>query len=143
MHMRLMNNFLDMPILLKLVVMVSLAAPVIVIASVLTGSIVPMADHQSPYGNADNLTEVLLVVLSALPISLAAYMMLVKNRGSRFMFVGSWVLICFSPLFLFSVRSQLEVFWLETSFNFVLGGIISIYLFFGSNVRHYFNEVNH
>ena len=132
------KNFFEMPILMKFIVVGGIMAPIISMASILTGQITPYHISSSPLGVADNIFELIIVLTFSIPIMCSAILMVMKLKVSRFAYIISWFLICGSPLALSSVRSQFDTFLMSAFFNFFIGLVIGSYLIISNQVKNYF-----
>lgn len=137
--MSLISNYRAMPMLLKIVVALGLAAPIVALASAVSRLSDTMA-QDSGQSSDMSLFIFVFVVVAASPLCISAFLVIIKHKLSRVSFLGSWGLLCFSPFFLTTVQQEIEVFWLEFTFNLSLGLILGAYLFFSSNVNEYFRR---
>lgn len=134
------QNFIAIPIILKLLVVVGLMAPILVVGSTLTGTIISDHTLKPIYGAASDIIEISIVALCSIPSFVAAIMMLIKISISRFIYILGWILISLSPLSLSIVREDYRSYLLEAGFYLILGLIIAMYLFKERAVNSYFSQ---
>jgi hypothetical protein len=127
-----------MPLMMKFIVVGGIMAPFVIIASVLTGQIAPNHISSSSFGAADNIFELILVLIFSVPIMCSAFLLVMKIKVSRYVYVSSWILICGSPLVLPSVRSQLDIFLVSFFINVFIGLVIGGYFLISKEVKRYF-----
>lgn len=129
-------RLLEMPLFLRLLVLPGMLAPILIALSVLSG--MPEYDKEagSSFGVAHSFSELVLVVLSGLPISVASFLFFLRVKASRVLFVLGWFLVCLSPLFLSAMRSSTEN-GIELLANSLLGIVIAVYLGFSREVSCY------
>jgi hypothetical protein len=115
-------KFDHMPPLMRFLVALGLAAPLFVINVIFTKGV--------------TLASIGLSVLFV-PSFVGAYLMILKSKYSRFLYITGMLLVVFSPCFLPTVSdrylSEIELF-----LNLFFAVIIGTYLFKSSSVSNYF-----
>lgn len=133
-----LNNFYDMPLLLKIIFIAGLVSPVIAFISVISGSLLVSDAPKYEYGAANSLVELLLVIILHVPSLGVSILMLAKNKLARLLFPLGYFIASISPLFLLAFREDVEVAETIASSLFV-GVLISVYLFISKNICKYFD----
>ena len=137
------NNFSIMPFSLKIVCLVSLVSPVLVVASTLSGAVTANVSYNSAFGNANNFTELVLLLVTSVPTVICGLFVLMRKRAAIFLFPVSYLILCLSPLVLEVVRSDINNFIINFSGAFVVGGVVSIYFFLSRESKDYFSGIIH
>lgn len=138
--MSLVSNYRAMPMLLKVVVALGLAAPIVALASVVSRLSDTVAQGSGQFSEMSLFVDLFVVVVVASPLCISAFFIIKRQKLSRAFFLGSWGLLSFSPFFFTAVQQEMETFWLEFTFNIFLGLILGAYLFFSNNVSEYFRR---
>ena len=133
-----LNNFLSMPFILKLMVIVGFLSPLLAVSNVIGGEVVPGQLVKLKYGAAESLTELLWVLILVFPAFLSSYLFMIKYKYSRAIYILSWFISSLSPLVLFSTREHVDVFLQGFYFSVFLGICFFGYLFFSKQAKSYF-----
>lgn len=129
-----------MPSVLKFITLMGFIAPLLVIASTLTGSVLNGKVVSSTFGAAENAIEFSIVVLSSLPAFIAAVMIVMRSSKSRYLYIIGWITICISPFALSQIRAEYHAFLVQLIFNLILGAIVALFLFKSESINNYFSQ---
>jgi hypothetical protein len=128
----MVTNILKMPIWLKFLSILGVISPILALTTVMT------SDYHNNKGTGVALA--IAIVLSMVPVFVASIMMMLKSKQSRVVFLFGWLIVCVSPLLMQSVRSELDLFIMEFSFNLLIGVALAAYLFKSKQVQEYFGN---
>jgi hypothetical protein len=131
------NPFKDMPKPLIALSILGLLAPILALFSVMTGKIGNQVITGFRYGAADNLFELLFVLIFVFPISISSVCLLRKYEKSVYFYILGWILVSLSPLCLSSIRKNVESYMIDLSFYILIGVAIAAYLLLSKKVKRY------
>ena len=135
----LIENFKQMPSIMKMMVVVGLLSPLLAYLTVKDANIVQRYIESESYKQSLNSIEIILFFLSSVPLFLASFSILARKALSRIFFFVGWVLICLSPLAFTLIRQALpELFLVDLSFNAAIGLAILAYVYLNKDARAYF-----
>ena len=134
------EQFYSMPFPLKVIFLAGLSSPAITIGSVLTGTVLPPDASSFAYGAARNLIELIFVTVTSIPASVIAVFMFMRRKVSLLLFPFGYSAVCLAPIFLSTVRENVDYMMSSVLSALVIGAIASAYLFLSGGVRRYFEQ---
>lgn len=141
--MKMAKNFAGMPFALKVILGVSVLAPVFLLGTILSGGLgVVGRDPIVGYGKAGNAIELLLIFISSLPMSLCALLIVNGVFRARYWYIVTWVALIASPILMETTRKDVYILLVESSFGLIVGAAISYYIVFGDKPKQYFSRKN-
>lgn len=134
----LLEKFLSMPIIVRMVCAVMLLSPIFTLMSVLSGSVLHSDSPVYEYGAAKNLLELMLVTIATLPAFAGGILMLRRRRSSVHLFAVGYLGAAVGPFYLSAMRESIEYMISSVLGALVIGGFVYAYLCLSSEVRRYF-----
>ena len=135
----LVKRILSMPFVMRMVCLVMFLSPIIVLVSTLSGTVLCSLVPDLRYGAADDLLELVLVIVVVLPACVGSVLMILKKWFSVHLFALGYVGGTIGPFVLEAAREQFSCVVTSAAGALVVGGGIYAYLLLSANVREYFS----
>ncbi len=134
------ERFFAMPFPLKIIFVSGLLSPVIVVGSVLTGTILPEDAPVFALGAARNLAELMLATAATVPAAIVAILMFLKRKVAILLFPLGYTAASLAPIFLAAFREDTDHMISSVLSALAVGVAASAYLFSSGMVRRYFER---
>lgn len=137
---QMLDRFLSMPVVMRIVCMTMFASPVIAVLSVLTNSIDRPQIIERDYGAVSNGLGMMLLMIVTLPGFLGAILMLKKCRVGIHLFAAGYLGATIGPLILGNTWKSTELLAQTVAIVLICGAIAYAYLCLSKEVRSYFDS---